>query len=77
MAEAPLNYTTTIPAPRTAGECRDWLEAQLALIAARMATIQEVMLPYLHVGDRGLTLWEEYRQSEQAALPPGGVSGGS
>lgn len=50
---------------------KDWLEANLALIAAQMATIDEVMLPYLHVdGDR--TLWQAYQDSEQAALEAGG-----
>jgi hypothetical protein len=50
---------------------KDWLEACLALIAARMTTIETVMLPYLHVdGDR--TLWEAYRDREQAALEAGG-----
>jgi hypothetical protein len=53
---------------------KDWLEANLALIAAEMATIDEVMLPYLHVGD-DKTLWQAYREREQAALLPGG--GGS
>jgi hypothetical protein len=49
---------------------KDWLEANLALIAAQMATIDEVMLPYLHVGD-DKTLWQAYREREQAALMPG------
>lgn len=47
---------------------KDWLEANLALIAAEMATIDEVMLPYLHVGD-DKTLWQAYQEREQAALP--------
>lgn len=37
---------------------RDWVEAQLAIIAAEMATLDEVMLPYLQIAP-GLTLWEE------------------
>jgi hypothetical protein len=53
---------------------KDWLEATLALIAAQMTTIETVMLPYLHVdGDR--TLWEAYRDREQAALEAGSVDG--
>jgi hypothetical protein len=47
---------------------KDWLEANLALIAAQMATLSEVMLPYLHV-DGNLTLWQAYEAREQAALP--------
>lgn len=44
---------------------RDWLEANLALIAARMASLDEVMLPYLHVAaDR--TLYQAYREREAA-----------
>jgi hypothetical protein len=51
---------------------KDWLEANLALIAAQMATLSEVMLPYLHV-DEGRTLWQAYREREEAAaLLPGG-----
>jgi hypothetical protein len=49
---------------------KDWLEAQLAIIAAHMATLDEVMLPYLHVGD-DRTLYQAYREREQAALLPG------
>lgn len=48
---------------------KDWLEANLALIAAQMATLDEVMLPYLHV-DEGRTLWQAYRERESLALPP-------
>jgi hypothetical protein len=50
---------------------KDWLEANLALIAAQMATIDEVMLPYLHV-DGEKTLWQAYREREQAAIEAGG-----
>lgn len=50
---------------------KDWLEANLALIAAEMATIDEVMLPYLHVSD-DRTLWQTYQEREQAALTAGG-----
>lgn len=50
---------------------RDWLEAVLALISAGMASVQEIMLPFLHVdGDR--TLWQAYRDREQAAIEAGG-----
>lgn len=49
---------------------KDWLEANLALIAAKMATIDEVMLPYLMVDD-DRTLFQAYRDREQAALETG------
>lgn len=29
---------------------KTWLEAQLALVSVQMATIDQVMLPYMHVG---------------------------
>lgn len=38
---------------------RDWLEAQLALIAAQMATLDQVMLPYLEVA-QGETLYGRF-----------------
>lgn len=46
---------------------KDWLEAQLALIQAGMATLDQVMLPYLRV-ESGRTLYEAYRFNEQRAL---------
>jgi hypothetical protein len=50
---------------------KDWLEANLALIDAEMASLDQVMLPYLHVdGDK--TLWQAYREREQAAIEAGG-----
>jgi hypothetical protein len=45
---------------------RDWLEAQLAMIAAEMATLDEIMLPYLVLdagGGQTRTLVEAYRAS--------------
>lgn len=51
---------------------RDWLEAQLAIIAAGMAQLDQVMLPYLR-DDAGRTLYDRYREREQSALPAGGA----
>ena len=53
---------------------RDWLEANLALIAAGMATIDQVMLPYVLLRD-DRTLWEAYRDNERAAIEAGGSGG--
>lgn len=39
---------------------KDWLAAQLTLIEAHMATLDEVMLPYLVVGE-GRTLGQEWK----------------
>lgn len=52
---------------------KDWLEANLALIDAQMATIDEVMLPYLmlQIGGEQKPLWRHYRDQERAALLPG------
>lgn len=47
---------------------KDWLAAQLALIDAQMATLDEVMLPYLVVGE-DRTLRDDWR--EHRALPSG------
>ena len=66
------SYQTREHATRVAWRViKDWLEANLALIAAEMATIDEVMLPYLHV-DEERTLWQAYQEREQAALTAGG-----
>lgn len=42
---------------------KDWLEAQLAIIAAEMATLDEIMLPYLQLGG-GQTLYQAYLESD-------------
>jgi hypothetical protein len=69
-------YATREHAERVAWRVvKDWLEASLALIAAEMATITEIMLPYLHVND-GQTLWQSYRERERAAIEAGGGGGG-
>lgn len=52
---------------------KDWLEAQLALIEAGMATLDQVMLPYLVARADGATLYEVYQEREQAAIEGGVV----
>lgn len=44
---------------------KDWLEAQSALIDAQLATLDEVMLPYL-VDGRGRTMYSLYRENQKA-----------
>ena len=39
---------------------KDWLVAQLALIEAGMASLDQVMLPYMITGE-GRTLYDDYR----------------
>jgi hypothetical protein len=64
-------YTTREHAARVAWRVlKDWLEAQLALIDAQMATLPQIMLPYLHVDDER-TLWQAYTEHERAALTGG------
>lgn len=51
---------------------RDWLDVRLALIEAQMATLDQIMLPYLHVDTDAdgtpVTLHQRYAEREQAAL---------
>lgn len=44
---------------------KSWVEAQLALVQVQMATLDQVMLPYLHV-DGGKTLYAAYREDRDA-----------
>lgn len=44
---------------------KDWLAAQLALVDAKMATLDQVLLPYLHV-DGEKTLYQAYAEREAA-----------
>ena len=55
---------------------KDWLEAQMALIATEMVTIDQVMLPYMRTLDGG-TFYDQYRQGlgTQPALPTGREGG--
>lgn len=52
---------------------KDWIVAQLAIIEAQMASLDQVMLPYLRVDDSH-TLYEAYKANEQRALTAGGQS---
>lgn len=44
---------------------KDWLEAQSALIDAQLATLDEVMLPYM-VDNKGKTMYAVYRANQKA-----------
>lgn len=48
----------------------EWLRAQMTLIASRMATLDQVMLPYLVVGG-GRSLYEAYRSEGLLELEGG------
>lgn len=47
---------------------KDWLLAQLALVATDMAGMDQVMLPYLQIDDSGRTLYASYKEREALAL---------
>lgn len=49
---------------------KDWLEAQLAIIATEMVTLDQVMLPYMQANDDGETVYEMI-VAAQLALPAG------
>lgn len=72
----PPRYAEREQAERVAWRVlKDWLEAQLALIEAGVADVAEVMLPYLHVGPDGLTLYRAFVENEgQLAITAGGAS---
>lgn len=48
---------------------KDWLAAQMTLVQTQMASMDEVMLPYLNLGDR--TLYSAYVESEDRILALG------
>lgn len=51
---------------------KDWLAAQLTLVQTRMASIDQVMLPYLHADQSGRTLYAAYRDREDVLALQGG-----
>lgn len=49
---------------------KDWLEAQLALLRTQMVTLDQIMLPYVHV-DTDRTLYQAWAENETKALHSG------
>lgn len=49
---------------------KDWIEAQMALMAVNLATLEQVFLPYAILAD-GRTVYERLRQ-QQFVLPAAG-----
>lgn len=47
---------------------KDWLAAQLALVATEMVGMDQVMLPYLQVEANGRTLYDTYRDRENVLM---------
>lgn len=69
--KVPPRYKSAEQAERVAWRIlKDWVEAQLAIIRTEMATLDQVMLPYMQQGERGETVYELYRD-RQLALPAG------
>ena len=59
--------TTQAHAERVAWRiAKDWLEAQLALIEAGLASLDQVMLPYLIADDEGHTLYQRFTERQLA-----------
>jgi len=59
-------YKTVEQAERVAWRImKDWLEAQLAIIATEMVTLDQVFLPYMQ-GDDGRTVYELYLDHQLA-----------
>lgn len=66
----PQKYRTPDQAERVAWRIlKDWLAAQLAIIATEMVTLDQVMLPYMTDGS-GKTVYDLYAQ-QQLALGAG------
>jgi hypothetical protein len=64
-------YATQEQAERTSWRVvKDWLAAQLALIEAQMASLDQVMLPYLHV-DVETTMYQAYLEHGRRAITEG------
>jgi hypothetical protein len=64
-------YTTPEHAARVAWRVlRDWLAAQLAMIESQMASIDQIMLPYL-LTEGEKTLYQLYREREARAIEGG------
>lgn len=47
---------------------KDWLVAQLALVATEMVGLDQVMLPYLQIDSSGRTLYASYKEREAVAM---------
>ena len=70
--QIPKRFKTTVQADRVAWRIlKDWVEAQLALIATQMVSLDQIMLPYMLM-DEGLTVYDLYRK-QQLAIGSGDV----
>lgn len=68
--QVPGRFLTREQAGRIAWRIiRDWVRAQLGIIETEMATLPEVMFPYM-VGPQGATVYEVFERGD-FLLPPG------
>jgi hypothetical protein len=66
--QVPMRLRTREQAARVAWRItKDWLEAQLALVSAGMADMEQVFLPYAQ-NERGQTVFETLRESNFRGL---------
>lgn len=62
-------YRTEEHAARVAWRiCKDWVEAQLAIVEAEMASMAQVFLPYAVSGGNGQTVYEVFEANNFKAL---------
>lgn len=62
--QIPRSYKTIEQAERTAWRIiKDWVEAQMAIIEAGQAVMEEVFLPYLVIPETNRTLFEVFQES--------------
>ena len=68
-SKVPRSKCTPQQAARVAWRiAADWLKAQGALIDAQLASLDEVMLPYM-VDAKGTTVYEAFRSSQKEITP--------
>jgi hypothetical protein len=61
-SKVPRSKCTTEQAARVAWRiAKDWLEAQSAIVDAELASLDEVMLPYMVTDNRGTTVYSAIR----------------
>lgn len=73
LRKNPAGFQSREHAARVAWRtAKDWLEAQLAMVAAQMVALDQVMLPYLVVDADETTLYQAYlRDDHRRALSSG------
>jgi hypothetical protein len=69
QGKVPRRFVTREQAARVGWRIlKDWTEAQMALLATRMVTLSEIMLPWMIAGQDGETVYQLFER-QQLALP--------